>query len=101
MPYLEPHEFVAALAQRFGGTNAFGLDQCVQALAQISLGDADEAPRLHQPHAGRLMRRRQQPLSHLGINRAGAEVAHVASLADRAIDCVAFVRTEGIGAHRA
>jgi hypothetical protein len=80
--HLEAHEVVLALAQRPGGGLAFGLDQRVHLLAQAPVGDADEAPGLHEADAGGVVGGPQQALQQGRVDRVGAEVAHVAPLGD-------------------
>ncbi|MCY1426539.1 hypothetical protein D9M71_423620 [compost metagenome] len=97
--HLEPHEFVGAFAQRFGSAYPLGLHQGVDAFPQLSGGDADKTPGLHQPDAGRLVGRLQQAREQLGGHLAAAEVAHVATLGNGPVDRSALVEAEGVFAH--
>ncbi len=83
---LQPHEFVLALAERVGRRAALGLDQRVNRGAQGGIGDADEAPRLHEADARRVVRRAQQAREHGRIDGRRREVAHVAPFEDGAVD---------------
>lgn len=74
------------LAERVGGGAAFGVDERVDLLAKRRIGHADEAPRLHEADARRVVRGAQQAREHGGIDRGGREMAHVAPLEDRAVD---------------
>jgi hypothetical protein len=98
--HLQAHEFVFALAQGACRAHALLLDDAVQLLAQRLAADADEAPRLHEADAGRVVRRVEQPAQHLGRDRAAREVAHVAPLVDGAVDRPCLAGVERIG-HRA
>ena len=79
-------EVVAALAKGLGGGAALFFHQFVQALAQGRIADAQEAPGLHQPDAGRLVRSAQQTGQLFGRHLATAEMAHVAALGDGSVD---------------
>ena len=94
---LQPHEFVLALAERVGGRTALGLDQRVDRGAQRRIGDADEAPRLHEADARCVVRRAQQAREHGGIDGRRREVAHVAPFENGAVDGgeVGIVETHG------
>ncbi len=83
---LQSHEFVLALAEGVGRRAAFGLDQRVNRGAQGGIGDADEAPRLHEADARRVVRRAQQAREHGRIDGRRREVAHVAPFEDGAVD---------------
>ncbi|MCY1279927.1 hypothetical protein D9M70_286950 [compost metagenome] len=96
---LELHERVRAFAQGLGGAHSLGLHQGMDVLAQFGGADADKAPGLHQPDAGRLVGGLQQPRQQLGRHLAAAEVAHVAALGDGAIDRLALLNAEGVLAH--
>ena len=93
---LQPHEFVPALAERVGGRTALGLDQRVDRGAQRRIGDADEAPRLHEADA-RCVVRRAQAREHGRIDGRRREVAHVAPFENGAVDGgeVGIVETHG------
>ncbi|MDT4861565.1 hypothetical protein FQZ97_961750 [compost metagenome] len=71
----------------------------MDARAQFRAGDADEAPRLHQADAGRLVRGLQQPRQQFGRHLAAGEMAHVAAFGDGAVDRCAFLGAEGVLAH--
>ena len=87
---LQAHELVFALAQRARRDHAFLLDQRVQLLAQGHAGDADKAPRLHEAHAGRMVRSGQQAAHHLRRHRTAAKVAHITPLENGAVHRVAL-----------
>jgi hypothetical protein len=85
---LHPEEFVVARRQGFGRRQAFFLDQRMHLLAQPAVGDADEAPRLHEADRRRQVRGLDQPFDEAVRQRLGRvgrdEVAHVAALAQGA-----------------
>lgn len=82
----QPHELVLALAERVGGRAALGLDQPVNRGAQRGVGDADEAPRLHESDARRVMGRAQQSRERGRIDRRRREVTHVAPFENGPVD---------------
>ncbi|MNZ47725.1 hypothetical protein D3C78_654490 [compost metagenome] len=97
--YLELHECVGALAQGVCRAHPLLLHQRLDTPAQLTLGDANETPRLHQANAGGLVRGSEQAAEHFRRNAAAGEVAHVAALADCPVDGRAFGITEGVLAH--
>ena len=91
-----------ARSQRLRGERALLVDQGVDALAELLIGDPDEAPRLHQTDAGRGVRGLQQARQHiLGHHAAGHEPAHVSPFGDHAIHGLALVRRERVVGHTA
>ena len=99
--HLELHEIFLALAQGLGGEHALLLHQRVDAFAQRALPHADEAPRLHEAHAGRMVGGAQQAQQHLVTDRAAGKVAHVAPLVDGAVDGRPLAVRERGGGNRA
>ncbi len=97
---LQLQELVTAGAQRFGGAPAFLVDQTVHGMAQTRVGDADEAPWLHQPHTRGGMCGLQQPgqdvLAHGAVRH---ESAHVPAFGDGPVDGPAFGGTERVIGH--
>jgi len=85
---LQSHEFVVAFAERVGGRAPLGVDERVDRVAPCRIGDADEAPRLHEADARRMVCRAQQPCEHGRIDRSRREMAHVAPLEDGAVNGV-------------
>ena len=88
--HLEFHELVATLAEGFGGGAALLFHQLVQTLAQGGIADAQEAPGLHQPDAGRLVGCAQQAGQLFGGHLATAEMPHVAAFGDGTVDGGSF-----------
>jgi hypothetical protein len=84
---LEPQELGAALAQGVGGGLSLGLHQRGDALALRGVGDADEAPGLHQPDRRPLVQRLQQALQLVVRHAlAGLEMPRVAAQRDGPVD---------------
>ncbi|MNN54937.1 hypothetical protein D3C81_1697840 [compost metagenome] len=97
--HLQFHEGVGALAQSLGSAHPLCFHQGLDARAQVTLGDADETPGLHQADAGRLVRSGQQPPQQLRGHLATGEMAHVTALADSPVDRSALGVAEGMLAH--
>jgi hypothetical protein len=69
-------------------------------VTQCRVGDANEAPGLHQPDARCGVRGLEKAGQHLvGNCRAGDEPAHVAALGDHPVDRAAVGRTERVVGH--
>ena len=83
--HLQLHEVFLAHAQRLGGEHALLLHQSMNAFTHAAIAHADETPRLHKPHAGRMVRGTQQAQQYLIADRARHKVAHVAPLMDGAV----------------
>jgi hypothetical protein len=94
--HLELHELVFALAQGFGRQHALLFDQRMDAFAQGPAAHADKTPGLHEAHAGRMVRGRQQALQQFVGHRAAAEVAHVAPLMNGPVHRLPLSGAEGV-----
>ena len=84
----EAHELVAAFTERLRRKHALLFNQSMDGAAQRAIRDAHKAPRLHEPHARREMRGRQQAREHFRVHRVGTKMAHVAARRDDAVDRV-------------
>ena len=98
--HLELHEIVLAHAQRLRRQHTLLLDQRMNAFAHAARAYADKTPRLHEPHAGRMVRRTQQAQQDVVPHRAGRKVAHIAPLVNGAVDRSAFLVGKRRGRHR-
>lgn len=88
---LQREEFGAAGAEGGRGVVALLVDERVDVAAQGTVGDADEPPGLHQPHAWRGVGGGEQAREHLfGNGCPRCELAHVAAFRDRAVHGAAF-----------
>ena len=97
---LQPHKFIAALAQGLGGTPPLLLHQAVNRLTQGRASDADKPPGLHQADAGGLVRGFEQAREYLGSHLAAAEMAHIAAFGDGAVHRGTLLGTKGLLVHQ-
>ncbi|MDT5338560.1 MAG: thiosulfate/3-mercaptopyruvate sulfurtransferase [Mycobacterium sp.] len=98
--HLQAKELVATRSQRECGLLALLGDQPVDLAPKRVVGDADEAPRLHQSDAWRGVRCLQQSCQDVvGHHRTGRESAHVATLRDDPVHGPPLVRAERVLAH--
>src|SRR5471032_253594 len=97
--HFQLHEFVGAFAQRLGGQYAFFVDVLVDLAAQLGIDDADKAPRLHQPDAGTGVGGGDEARKLSFFEWTWFEMAHVAPLADGAIDAADLFVGVGVWVH--
>ena len=79
-------EVPGSLVELLGLPQALALGERADLAACLNVTDDDQAPRLHQPDRGRLVRRLEHPAEHLLFDLVGSEAADVASLSDHVVD---------------
>jgi hypothetical protein len=90
----QAQELVTTSAEGRGGCLALALDQLMNLHSQRAFRDSYQPPWLHQPYARCLMCRMQQASQRRFIDRFVAEMPHVTTFGDGAIDRFALSITE-------